>query len=114
LAKQIHFDDPAIQFGITVWQNEFNLTILKPKIVAPVFWHKDLAGFQEVWWRARHCLLWHSTQNGISPQKGGKVGQDKEAGLFQVRWPLELSVLPPEITLLNTTKKLSVQQQRLD
>jgi hypothetical protein len=39
--------------------------------------------FQEVWWRARHCLLWHSTQNGISPQKGGKVSQDKEASLFQ-------------------------------
>jgi hypothetical protein len=88
------------------------------KVVAPVFWHKDLAGeqlwFQEVWWRSRHCLLWHSTQNGISPQKGGKVGQDKEVGLFQVRWPLELSVLPPETTLFKTTKKLSVQQQRLD
>jgi hypothetical protein len=49
----------------------------------------------------------------ISPQKGGKVGQDKEAGLFQVHWPLELSVLPPEITFFKTTKKLSVQQQRL-
>jgi hypothetical protein len=52
------------------------------KIVAPVFWHNDLAGeqlwFQEVWGRAWDCLLWHSTQNGISPQKGGKAGQDKE------------------------------------
>jgi hypothetical protein len=65
------------------------------KIVAPVFWQKDLAGeqlwFQEVWWRVRDCLLWHSTQNGISPQKGGKVWQDKEAGLFQV--PLATGVI---------------------
>jgi hypothetical protein len=59
-----------------IWQNEFNLTIWQfglanrfakwTKIVAPVFWHKDLAGaqlwFQEVWWRARDCLLGHSTQ----------------------------------------------------
>jgi hypothetical protein len=100
LAKRIQFD--------TKWT----------KIVAPVFWHKDLAGeklwFQEVWWRHRHCLLWNSTQNGISSQKGGKVGQDKEVGLFQVRWPLELSVLSPETTLFKTTKKLSVQQQSLD
>jgi hypothetical protein len=109
-------------------QNEFNLTIWQfglanrfaewTILVAPVFWHKDLAGeqpwFQEVWWRTRDCLLWHSTQYGISPQKGGKVGQDKEVGLFQVRWPLELSVLPPETTLFKTTKGLSVQQQRLD
>jgi hypothetical protein len=50
LAKRFHFDNPAIQFGITVWQHEFNLTILQPKIVAPVSWHKYLAGFQEVWW----------------------------------------------------------------
>jgi hypothetical protein len=26
LAKRIQFDDPAIRFGITIWQNEFNLT----------------------------------------------------------------------------------------
>jgi hypothetical protein len=42
------------------------------------------------------------------------TGRDKEVGLFQVRWPLELSVLPPETTLFKTTKSLSVQQQRLD
>jgi hypothetical protein len=77
------------------------------KIVAPVFWHKDLAGeqlwFQEVWWRARHCLLWHSAQSGISPRKGGKVGQDKEVGLFQVRWPLEL---PTGDHIVQNNKKL--------
>jgi hypothetical protein len=59
-------------------------------------------------------LLWDSTQNGISPQHGGKVGQDKEVGLFQVRWSLELSVLPPETTLFKTTKTIAVVQQRLD
>jgi hypothetical protein len=106
----------AFRLDISIRQNDFNLTIWQfdstirqfglankfakwTKIVAPVFWQK--AGkqlwFQEVWWRARDCLLWHSTQkNGISPQKGGKVRQDTEAGLFQVHWPLELSVLLPE------------------
>jgi hypothetical protein len=124
-AKRIQFDNPAFQFGISIRhldlairfgiltrQKDFNLTIQQfdstirqfglanrfakwTKIVAPVFWQKELVG-KQLWWRARDCLLWHSTQNGISPQKGGKVRQDKAADLFQVRWPLELSVFLPE------------------
>jgi hypothetical protein len=73
-------------------QNKFDLTILFAKwtkIDAPEIWHNFWAGeqlwFQDVWWRARDCLLWHSTQNGISLENGGKVRQDKETGLFQVR-----------------------------
>jgi hypothetical protein len=125
----------AFQLDISIRQKDFNLTIWQfdstirqfglankfakwTKIVAPVFWQK--AGkqlwFQEVWWRARDCLLWHSTQKKwYLTTKGREVRQGTEAGLFQVHWPLELSVLlRSEITLFKTTKKLSVQEQRLD
>jgi len=71
LAKRIQFDDSTIRFGNSIWQNEFKLTIWHfglanrfakwTKIVAPVFWHKDLAGeqlwLQQLWWCARNLLL---------------------------------------------------------
>jgi hypothetical protein len=49
LAKRIPLGVSAIRFG--KWT----------KIVAPVFWHKDLVGeqhwLQQLWWRARNLLL---------------------------------------------------------
>jgi hypothetical protein len=82
VGKTIQFDNSAIRFGITIWQNELDLIIRQfglanrfakwAKIVAPVFWHKDLdreqLRFQEV---ARQGLFavafytkWYLTTKG--------------------------------------------------